>query len=74
MEFLMSNCGTYDRVNKLTHDGERGLAVAVFSTYDGSFYAVDIEGCGALKFLTEEKLVLRQFFASATAQSVLGRS
>jgi hypothetical protein len=31
----------------------------VFPTIDGSFrYAVDTEGCGALQFFTEEKIVL----------------
>ena len=55
------NCGTRDWVNRPLYDGECGVAVAVFSTDDGSFYAVDMEGCGALQFLTEKKLVLQQF-------------
>jgi hypothetical protein len=36
-----------------------GVVVGVFSTDDGKFrYAVDMERCGALEFLTEEKLVV----------------
>jgi hypothetical protein len=47
-----------DRVDKATDDQEDGVVVAVFSTDDGNFrYAVDMEGYGALQFLTEEKLV-----------------
>ena len=48
-----------DRVDKATDDQEDGVVVAVFSTVDGNFrYAVDMEGYGALQFLTEEKLVV----------------
>ena len=48
-----------DRVDKATADQEDGVVVAVFSTDDGNFrYAVDMEGYGALQFLTEEKLVV----------------
>ena len=48
-----------DRVDKATDDQEDGVVVAVFSTDDGNFrYAVDMEGYGALQFLTEEKLVV----------------
>jgi hypothetical protein len=47
-----------DRVGKATDDHEGGVVVAVFLTDDGNFrYAVDMEGYGALQFLTEEKLV-----------------
>ena len=48
-----------DRVDKATDDQEDGVVVAVFSTDDGNFrYAVDMEGYGALQFLTEENLVV----------------
>jgi hypothetical protein len=48
-----------DRVDKATDDQKDGVVVAVFSTDDGNFrYAVDMEGYGALQFLTEEKLVV----------------
>jgi hypothetical protein len=48
-----------DRVDNATDDQEDGVVVAVFSTDDGNFrYAVDMEGYGALQFLTEEKLVV----------------
>ena len=48
-----------DRVDKATNDQADGVVVAVFSTDDGNFrYAVDMEGYGALQFLTEEKLVV----------------
>jgi hypothetical protein len=48
-----------DRVDKATDDQKDGVVVAVFSTDDGNFrYAVDMEGYGALQFLTEDKLVV----------------
>ena len=54
----MSKFAIGDRVDKATDDQEDGVVVAVFSTDDGNFrYAVDMEGYGALQFLTEEKLV-----------------
>jgi hypothetical protein len=59
MEFLMSKFAIGDRVDKATEDHEGGVVVAVFSTDDGNFrYAVDTEGCSALQFFTEEKLVV----------------
>ena len=55
----MSKFAIGDRVDKATDDHEGGIVVAVFSTDDGNFrYAVDMEGYGALQFLTEEKLVV----------------
>src|SRR6202022_1374149 len=58
-EFLMSKFAIGDRVDKATDDHEGGVVVAVFSTDEGNFrYAVDMEGYGALQFLTEEKLVV----------------
>jgi hypothetical protein len=57
-----------DRVDKATDDQKDGVVVAVFSTDDGNFrYAVDMEGYGALQFLTEEKLVVHPCY-SATPQ------
>jgi hypothetical protein len=48
-----------DKVDNATDDHESGVVVAVFSTDDGNFrYAVDMEGYGALQFLTEERLVV----------------
>jgi hypothetical protein len=58
-EFSMPKFAIGDRVDKATGDQEGGVVVAVFSTDDGNFrYAVDMEGYGALQFLTEEKLVV----------------
>jgi len=55
----MSKFAIGDRVDKPTDGQEGGVVVAVFSTDDGNFrYAVDMEGYGALQFLTEEKLVV----------------
>ena len=55
----MSKFAIGDRVDKAIDDQEGGVVVAVFSTDDGNFrYAVDMEGYGALQFLTEEKLVV----------------
>jgi hypothetical protein len=55
----MSKFAIGDRVEKATDDHESGVVVAVFSTDDGNFrYALDLEGYGALQFLTEEKLVV----------------
>lgn len=54
----MSKFAIGDRVDKATHDREGGVVVAVFPTDDDNFrYAVDMEGYGALQFLTEDKLV-----------------
>ena len=58
-EFSMSKFAIGDRVDKAADDHEGGVVVGVFSTDDGkSRYAVDMEGYGALEFLTEEKLVV----------------
>jgi len=55
----MSKFAIGDRVDKPTDGQVGGVVVAVFSTDDGNFrYAVDMEGYGALQFLTEEKLVV----------------
>ena len=55
----MSKFAIGDRVDKATDGQQGGVVVAVFSTDDGNFrYAVDMEGYGALQFLTEEKLVV----------------
>jgi hypothetical protein len=55
----MSKFAIGDRVDKAADDHEGGVVVGVFSTDDGNFrYAVDMEGYGALEFLTEEKLVV----------------
>ena len=54
----MSKFSIGERVEKATDDHEDGVVIAVFPTTDGNFrYAVDMEGYGALQFLTEEKLV-----------------
>jgi hypothetical protein len=59
MELSMSKFAIGDKVDKATDDHEEGVVVAVFPTDDGTFrYAVDMEGYGALQFLTEEKLVV----------------
>ena len=56
----MSRFAIGDRVDKANGDHEDGVVVAVFATDDGNFrYAVDMEGYGALQFLTEEKLIHR---------------
>jgi hypothetical protein len=48
-----------DKVEKAAGDHEGGVVVAVFSTDDDNFrYAVDMEGYGALQFLTERSLVV----------------
>jgi hypothetical protein len=53
----MSKFAIGDRV-EATNDHKGGVVVAVFSTVDGNFrYAVDMEGYGALEFVTEEKLI-----------------
>ena len=55
----MSKFAIGDRVERVTDDHESGVVVAVFSTDDGNVrYAIDLEGYGALQFLTEEKLVV----------------
>jgi hypothetical protein len=55
----MSKFAIGDRVNQATEDQVGGVIVAVFPTDDGNFrYVVDMEGYGALQFLTEEKLVV----------------
>ncbi len=54
----MSKFAIGDRVDKATDGHKGGVVVAVFPTDDGHFrYAVDMEGYGALLFLTEEKLI-----------------
>jgi hypothetical protein len=58
-EFSMSKFAIGDKVDRAADDHESGVVIAVFSTDDGNFrYAVDMEGYGALQFLTEEKLVV----------------
>ena len=58
-ELSMSKFAIGDKVDKATGDHEAGVVVAVFSTDDGRFrYAVDMEGYGALQFLTEDRLVV----------------
>ena len=53
----MSKFAIGDRVNRTIHDHEGGVVIAVFPTDDGNFrYAVDMEGYGALEFLSEDKL------------------
>ena len=55
----MSKFAIGDRVEKAIDDHESGVVVAVFSTDDDNFrYAIDLEGYGALQFLTEEKLIV----------------
>ncbi len=56
----MSKFAIGDRVDKATDDHEDGVVVAVFPTDDGFRYAVDMEGYGALQFLSEEKLVVHR--------------
>jgi hypothetical protein len=52
----MSKFAIGDRV-EATSDHKDGIVVAVFSMVDGNFrYAIDMEGYGALQFVTEEKL------------------
>jgi hypothetical protein len=59
-----------DRVDKATDSRENGVVVAIFPTDDGEYrYAVDMEGYGALQFLSEDKLVFH-FFRSAAPQLV----
>ena len=54
----MSKFAIGDLVDKATDDHEGGVVVAVFPTDDGNFrYAVDMEGYGALQFITECNLV-----------------
>ena len=46
-----------DRV-EATSDHKDGVVVAVFSMMDGNFrYAIEMEGFGALQFVTKENLV-----------------
>jgi hypothetical protein len=53
----MSKFAICDRVNRTIHGHEGGVVIAVFPTDDGNFrYAVDMEGCGALEFLSEDNL------------------
>ena len=48
-----------DKVDKAIDDHEGGVVVGVFPTDDGKFrYAVDMEGYGALQFLSEENLIV----------------
>jgi hypothetical protein len=55
----MSKFAVGEKVDKATDDHEGGVIIAVFPTADGNFrYAVDMEGYGALQFITEEKLVV----------------
>jgi hypothetical protein len=55
----MSKFAVGEKVDNAADDHEGGTVIAVFPTIDGSFrYAVDTEGCGALQFFTEEKIVL----------------
>ena len=57
----MSKFTIGDRINKATDDNQDGVVVAVFPTDDGNFrYAVDMEGYGALQFLSEETLVVHR--------------
>jgi hypothetical protein len=59
LELSMSKFAIGDKVDGATDDHQSGVVIAIFSTYDGNFrYAVDMEGYGALQFLTEEKLVV----------------
>jgi hypothetical protein len=63
-EFSMSKFAIGDRVDKATDDHEGGVVVAVFPTDDGNFrYAIDVEGYGALQFVSEEKLVVHSNLA-----------
>ena len=55
----MSKFAIGDKVDKATDEHEGGIVIAVFPTDDGNFrYAVDVEGYGALQFLTEDKLIV----------------
>ena len=55
----MSKFAVGEKVDKATDDHEGGVIIAVFPTADGNFrYVVDMEGYGALQFITEEKLVV----------------
>ncbi len=55
----MSKFAIGERVEKAADDHEEGVVIAVFTTTDGNFrYAVDMEGYGALQFISEEKLVV----------------
>ena len=54
----MSKFSIGERVEKANDDHEDGVVIAVFPTTDGNFrYAVDMEGYGALQFITECNLV-----------------
>ncbi len=54
----MSKFAVGEKVDKAADDHEAGVVIAVFPTTDGQFrYAVDMEGYGALQFISEEKLV-----------------
>jgi hypothetical protein len=55
----MSKFAIGETVDKASDDHEAGVVIAVFPTTDGHFrYAVDMEGYGALQFISEEKLVV----------------
>jgi hypothetical protein len=61
-EFSMAKFVIGEKVDNVASDRESGTVVAVFPTVEGNFrYAVDTEGYGALKFFSEEKLVLHQY-------------
>jgi hypothetical protein len=53
-------------IESITDEHEGGVIVAVFPTDDGNF-AVDMEGYGALQFLSEEKLVVHSNQAGQSA-------
>jgi hypothetical protein len=58
-EFSMAKFAVGEKVDNAANDHEGGTVIAVFPTVEGNFrYAVDTEGYGALKFFSEEKLVL----------------
>ena len=64
-----------DKVDNATGDHESGVVVAVFSTDDGNFrYAVDMEGYGALQFLTEERLVVHPCYGDRSLLASHGRT
>jgi hypothetical protein len=53
----MSKFTIGERVEKVADDHKPGVVIAVFPTTDGHYrYAVDMEGYGALQFISEEKL------------------
>jgi hypothetical protein len=55
----MSKFAIGEKVDKASDAHEGGVVCAVFTTVEGNIrYAVDMEECGALEFVDEDKLLV----------------